>query len=125
MIYIGASIVCLLLLLFVRESMEKLYPIVQVAIFCILFAQIFVHAVKPLFERLATGFTIVPHSETLLYSALLLLVNQFVEALLVEHDLESIAQAVTVAIHVSLVSMWFIKLEPVVLQMIALLERVS
>jgi FtsH-binding integral membrane protein len=125
MMFIGGGIICLVLLLFVRQTMEKLYPIIQIFIFFLFVAQLFRHLLEPIFRKLATSFSNVPYSETLLYTAVLLLVNQLVEGLFHEHDQESIGQAITIAIQLSIVSIWLMKLQPVIAEMVALLQRVS
>lgn len=125
MSFIGYGIVCLLLLLFVRGTMEKLHPIVQVLVYFILIAEIYRQLLRPIFTQLATSFTHIPYSQSILYSAFLLIINELIQAILEENEQEAIGQAVTLAVRASLISMWFVQLRPAIMQMTTLLQKLS
>ncbi len=123
MSYIGYGVVCLVLLLFVRGTFEKLHPLLQVVVCIILFAEIFQQWLRPIFTQLAKSFTMIPYSHSILYTAFLLLISQLLQNLLEGQDEEAIGQAVAIAVRASLVWMWIVQLKPAVTQMTALLQK--
>lgn len=76
----------------------------------------------PLFRRLQFLFGQVPFANLLLASVVIIIVSEFVEHLLEEHDYETIAHLVKLSANVLLVTFWLKEAMPFVSKLQTLME---
>lgn len=122
MTYIFYAVICLLLLTFLKQAFEKLHPIVSIIVVFIIFQFIIMDQIIPLFRRLHFLFGQVPFANLLLASVVIIIVSEFVEHLLEEHDYETIAHLVKLSANVLLVSFWLKEAMPFVSKLQNLME---
>lgn len=100
------GVVVFLLLLFVKESNTKLFPLIFVTAFFVLLARIWTTQIRELIERFDALFLEVPFARLILISATLFLLGQILESILDQFDMESLAYIVFIAIRISIVYLW-------------------
>ncbi|MGN7478359.1 pyruvate formate-lyase [Solibacillus silvestris] len=125
MIALFASIIYLVLFLFLRQTMDKLHNIIVVIAFFIFFQFIVYEQLIPLWQRLAVIFNSVPYSKGLLFTAFLFLLSETICRLLEQMEYEAFATLVTVSIRMTLLLYWINLLQPKFQVLIQLLERLQ
>ena len=123
MISLFASIISLVLLLFIKQSMDKLHSIVVVIFFFIFIQFIVLRQLIPLWQQLNSAFQKVPYSKGLLFTAFLFVLSELICELLDQMEYEAFALAVKLSIRLTLVSYWFVLLQPAFHRLVNLLER--
>lgn len=125
MIVLLGSIIFLVLLLLMKEAYKPLHALLSVIFFFILFQYVFREQIYPLFQTLFTMTASVPYGRSLLFSAVLLLVGRLIATLLEEQEYEAIAELVTLAVRLTLVTFWLMQLTPAFQELQTLLERLQ
>lgn len=125
MITLFASVLLLVLLLFLQQLFDKLHPILVVIFFFILLQFIVRTQLFPLWQQLATLFQNVPYSKGLLYTALLFLCKEVFCALLEQLEYEAYAVLVTLSVRLTVVVYWVNELVLPFQTILRLLERLS
>ncbi|MEK4628269.1 MAG: pyruvate formate-lyase [Solibacillus sp.] len=123
MISLFASIIFVVLLVLIKQSMDKLHAIIVVIAFFIFVQFIILRQLIPLWQKLAQIFTQVPYSKGLLFTAFLLILSELICSLLDQLEYESFVTAVQLSIRIVLVSYWLTLLEPAFRTLVNLLER--
>lgn len=123
MIALFASVIYLVLFLFLKQTMDKLHSIIVVIAFFIFFQFVVREQLIPLWQRLAVIFNNVPYSKGLLFTALLFLLNELICQLLDQFEYEAFATLVTLSIRMTAVLYWINLLQPKFQLLIQLLER--
>jgi hypothetical protein len=118
-----ASIVFIVLLLFLNQVMDKLHPIFVIIFFFIMMQAIVFQLLIPLFQQLQVVFQKVPYSKNLLWTAFLLLIGEMICGLLEQLEYEAFAELVKFAVRLVLVSYWLMLLQPAFQTIANLLER--
>src|SRR5690606_26492167 len=106
MIALFASVIYLVLFLFLKQTMDKLHSIIVVIAFFIFFQFVVREQLIPLWQRLAVIFNNVPYSKGLLFTALLFLLNELICQLLDQFEYEAFATLVTLSIRMTAVLYW-------------------
>ncbi|MEK5185518.1 pyruvate formate-lyase [Solibacillus sp. FSL W7-1324] len=125
MIALFASVIYLVLFLFLKQTMDKLHSIIVVIAFFIFFQFVIREQLIPLWQRLAVIFNNVPYSKGLLFTALLFLLNELICQLLDQFEYEAFATLVTLSIRMTAVLYWINLLQPKFQLLIQLLERLQ
>lgn len=125
MITLFASVLFLLLLVFIQHLFDKLHSVIVIIFFFILLQFIMRLQLFPLWQQLATLFQGVPYSKGLLYTALLFLCKDIFCALLEQMEYESYAVLVTLSIRLTVVVYWVNELVTPFQTLFRLLERLS
>ncbi|AMO85983.1 signal transduction histidine kinase [Solibacillus kalamii] len=125
MIALFASVIYLVLFLFLKQTMDKLHSIIVVIAFFIFFQFVVREQLIPLWQRLAVIFNNVPYSKGLLFTALLFLLNELICQLLDQFEYEAFATLVTLSIRMTAVLYWINLLQPKFQLLIQLLERLQ
>lgn len=125
MIALFASVIYLVLFLFLKQTMDKLHSIIVVIAFFIFFQFVAREQLIPLWQRLAVIFNNVPYSKGLLFTALLFLLNELICQLLDQFEYEAFATLVTLSIRMTAVLYWINLLQPKFQLLIQLLERLQ
>mgnify|MGYP003470179302 FL=1 len=125
MIALFASVIYLVLFLFLKQTMDKLHSIIVVIAFFIFFQFIIREQLIPLWQRLAVIFNNVPYSKGLLFTALLFLMNELICQLLEQYEYDAFATLVTLSIRMTAVLYWINLLQPKFQVLIQLLERLQ
>lgn len=125
MIALFASVIYLVLFLFLKQTMDKLHSIIVVIAFFIFFQFIVREQLIPLWQRLAIIFNNVPYSKGLLFTALLFLMNELICQLLEQYEYDAFATLVTLSIRMTAVLYWINLLQPKFQLLIQLLERLQ
>jgi hypothetical protein len=123
MISLFASIIFVVLLLLIKQSMDKLHAIIAVIAFFIFVQFIILRQLIPLWQQLAQIFTQVPYSKGLLFTAFLLILCELICALLDQMEYESFVTAVQLSVRIVLVSYWLTLLEPAFRTLVNMLGR--
>lgn len=125
MIALFASIIYLVLFLFLKQTMDKLHNLIVVIAFFIFLHFIIREQLIPLWQRLAVLFEMVPYSKGLLFTALLFLLNEIICRLLEQMEYEAFVTLVTVSIRLTAVLYWINLLQPQFQRLLQLLERLQ
>ncbi|MBD8037009.1 pyruvate formate-lyase [Solibacillus sp. A46] len=125
MIALFASVIYLVLFLFLKQTMDKLHSIIVVIAFFIFFQFILREQLIPLWQRLAVIFNSVPYSKGLLFTALLFLMNELICQLLEQYEYDAFATLVTLSVRMTAVLYWINLLQPKFQVLIQLLERLQ
>ena len=125
MIALFASVIYLVLFLFLKQTMDKLHSIIVVIAFFIFFQFVIREQLIPLWQRLAVLFNSVPYSKGLLFTALLFLMNELICKLLEQYEYDAFATLVTLSIRMTAVLYWINLLQPKFQLLIQLLERLQ
>lgn len=125
MIALFASVIYLVLFLFLKQTMDKPHSIIVVIAFFIFFQFVIREQLIPLWQRLAVIFNNVPYSKGLLFTALLFLLNELICQLLDQFEYEAFATLVTLSIRMTAVLYWINLLQPKFQLLIQLLERLQ
>ena len=125
MIALFASVIYLVLFLFLKQTMDKLHSIIVVIAFFIFFQFVIREQLIPLWQRLAVLFNSVPYSKGLLFTALLFLMNELICKLLEQYEYDAFATLVTLSIRMTAVLYWINLLQPKFQVLIQLLERLQ
>ena len=125
MIALFASVIYLVLFLFLKQTMDKLHSIIVVIAFFIFFQFIIREQLIPLWQRLAVIFNSVPYSKGLLFTALLFLMNELICQLLEQYEYDAFATLVTLSVRMTAVLYWINLLQPKFQVLIQLLERLQ
>lgn len=120
-----ASVILLLLLVLIKQSMDKLHALFVVIFFFIFCQFVIRNQLIPLWQKLASIFEQVPYSKGLLYTALLLILSELFCELLEQLEYESLAAIVKLSIRITLVGFWLLELQPALTTLLSLLERFS
>lgn len=116
------GVVVFLLLLFVKESNSKLFPLIFVTAFFILFARMWTTQISGLIERFDALFLEVPFARLILISATMFLFGQILESILEQFDMDSLAYIVFIAIRISIVYLWLDAFEGVLTDLVELVQ---
>jgi len=116
------GVVVFLLLLFVKESNGKLFPLIFVTAFFILFARMWTTQISGLIERFDALFLEVPFARLILISATMFLFGQIFESILEQFDMDSLAYIVFIAIRISIVYLWLDAFEGVLTDLVELVQ---
>ncbi|MEK3766313.1 MULTISPECIES: pyruvate formate-lyase [unclassified Solibacillus] len=125
MIALFASVIYLVLFLFLKQTMDKLHSIIVVIAFFIFFQFVIREQLIPLWQRLAVIFNSVPYSKGLLFTALLFLMNELICQLLEQYEYDAFATLVTLSVRMTAVLYWINLLQPKFQVLIQLLERLQ
>ena len=123
MISLFASVIFLVLLLFMKQSMDKLHGILVVIAFFIFMQFVVRHQLVPLWQQLAHLFNSVPYSKSLLFTAFLFIMNELLCELLEQLEYEAFASLVTLSIRITVILYWIKELQPAFQSLARLLER--
>lgn len=125
MVALIGSVIFLLLLLLMKEAYRPLHGLLTVIFFFVLAQFVFFEQLLPLFQLLFGIARSVPYGHGLLFSAALLIVGQLVATLLNEQEYEAMAEVVRLAVRLTLVTFWFMQLQPAFKELQSLLERLQ
>ena len=123
MISLFASVIFLVLLLFMKQSMDKLHGILVVIAFFIFMQFVVRQQLVPLWQQLAHIFNIIPYSKGLLFTAFLFILNELLCELLEQLEYEAFASLVTLSIRITVIVYWIKELQPAFQSLSRLLER--
>ncbi|WP_063180307.1 hypothetical protein [Lysinibacillus odysseyi] len=105
--------------------MGKLHSIISIIFFFLFLTQVYQFVLYPLFSELASVTNVLPYSKLILYTALLLLFNQLIKAILEEQEYEALSKGVDIAVRGSLILLWIQQLKPAMSQLTVLLQKLS
>ena len=125
MVTLFASVLFLLLLVFIQQLFEKLHSVIVIIFFFIFLQFIMRLQLFPLWQQLATLFQSVPYSKGLLYTALLFLCKDIFCALLEQMEYEAYAVLITLSVRLTVVVYWVNELTTPFQTLLRLLERLS
>ncbi len=123
--YLVFTVVCMVLLNFIKGAMGKLHSIISIIFFFLFFTQIYRFVLYPLFSELVSITDVLPYSKLIIYTALLLLFNQLIKTLLEEHEYDALSGGVDIAVRGSLILLWIQQLKPAMSQLTVLLQKLS
>lgn len=123
--YLVFTVVCMVLLNFIKGAMGKLHSIISIIFFFLFLTQIYQFVLYPLFSELASITDVLPYSKLIIYTALLLLFNQLIKTLLEEHEYDALSEGVDIAVRGSLILLWIQQLKPAMSQLTVLLQKLS
>lgn len=120
-----SAVIYLVLLIFIRQTWDKLHPLISV-IFAVVFIQwLFRQQWVPLMTRFVELTTALPYSRALLYTVSLLMLSGFITKLLEEHDYEALAEVVLLSVRILLITFWLQELTPAFQHLMNLFERLQ
>ena len=125
MVTLFASVLFLLLLVFIQQLFDKLHSVIVIIFFFIFLQFIMRLQLFPLWQQLATLFQSVPYSKGLLYTALLFLCKDIFCALLEQMEYEAYAVLITLSVRLTVVVYWVNELTTPFQTLLRLLERLS
>jgi hypothetical protein len=123
--YLVFTVVCMLLLNFVKGAMGKLHSIISIIFFFLFLTQIYQFVLYPLFSELVSITDILPYSKLIIYTALLLLFSQLIKAILEEQEYDALSEGVDIAVRGSLILLWIQQLKPAMSQLTVLLQKLG
>lgn len=123
--YLIFTVVCMVLLNFIKGAIGKLHSIISIIFFFLFLTQVYQFVLYPLFSELASVTNVLPYSKLILYTALLLLFNQLIKAILEEQEYEALSKGVDIAVRGSLILLWIQQLKPAMSQLTVLLQKLS
>ncbi len=121
---IFAVVILLLLLQLMKQAMPSLHPLFTI-IFTFIFLQfVFVQSIMPWARHFLAIIQHVPYARSLLYTALVFLISEFMFTLLADHEYEALGEVMRIAVRIALVTYWMTELEPAIQTLSNLLKRV-
>ncbi|ATP40962.1 pyruvate formate-lyase [Solibacillus sp. R5-41] len=120
-----ASVVFILLLQLIKQSMDRLHSIILIVFFFI-FVQFVVRGqLIPFWQVLEETFNKAPYAKGLLFTAFLLILSELFCELLDQMEYEAFSTVVKLSIRLTLVGYWFNELQPAFKSVMELLERLQ
>ena len=123
--YLVFTVVCMVLLNFIKGAMGKLHSIISIIFFFLFLTQIYQFVLYPLFSELVSITDVLPYSKLIIYTALLLLFSQLIKAVLEEQEYEALSEGVDIAVRGSLILLWLQQLKPAMSQLTVLLQKLG
>ncbi len=123
--YLIFTVVCMVLLNFIKGAIGKLHSIISIIFFFLFLTQIYQFVLYPLFSELVSITDVLPYSKLIIYTALLLLFSQLIKAILEEQEYDALSQGVDIAVRGSLILLWIQQLKPAMSQLTVLLQKLS
>ncbi|WP_413362632.1 hypothetical protein [Lysinibacillus sp. 3P01SB] len=123
--YLIFTVVCMVLLNFIKGAIGKLHSIISIIFFFLFLTQIYQFVLYPLFSELVSITDVLPYSKLIIYTALLLLFSQLIKAVLEEQEYDALSQGVDIAVRGSLILLWIQQLKPAMSQLTVLLQKLS
>lgn len=123
--YLIFTVVCMVLLNFVKGAMGKLHSIISIIFFFLFLAQIYQLVLYPLFSELVSITDVLPYSKLIIYTALLLLFSQLIKSVLEEQEYDALSDGVDIAVRGSLILLWLQQLKPAMSQLTVLLQKLG
>ncbi len=123
--YLLFTVVCMVLLNFVKGAMGKLHSIISIIFFFLFLAQIYQLVLYPLFSELVSITDVLPYSKLIIYTALLLLFSQLIKSVLEEQEYDALSDGVDIAVRGSLILLWLQQLKPAMSQLTVLLQKLG
>lgn len=123
--YLIFTVVCMVLLNFVKGAMGKLHSIISIIFFFLFLAQIYQLVLYPLFSELVSITDVLPYSKLIIYTALLLLLSQLIKSVLEEQEYDALSDGVDIAVRGSLILLWLQQLKPAMSQLTVLLQKLG
>ncbi len=121
---IFAVVILLLLLQLIKQAIPSLHSLFTI-IFTFIFLQfVFVQSIIPWARHFVTIIQHVPYALSLLYTAIVFLLSEFMFTLLVDHEYEALGEVMRIAVRIALVTYWMTELEPAIQALSNLLKRV-
>ena len=123
--YLLFTVVCMVLLNFIKGAIGKLHSIISIIFFFLFLAQIYQLVLYPLFSELVSITDVLPYSKPIIYTALLLLLSQLIKAVLEEQEYDALSEGVDIAVRGSLILLWIQQLKPAMSQLTVLLQKLG
>lgn len=123
--YLIFTVVCMVLLNFIKGAIGKLHSIISIIFFFLFLAQIYQLVLYPLFSELVSITDVLPYSKPIIYTALLLLLSQLIKAVLEEQEYDALSEGVDIAVRGSLILLWLHQLKPAMSQLTVLLQKLG
>lgn len=123
--YLIFTVVCMVLLNFIKGAMGKLHSIISIIFFFLFLTQIYQFVLYPLFSELVSLTDVLPYSKLIIYTALLLLFSQLIKAVLEEQEYDALSEGVDIAVRGSLILLWLQQLKPAMSQLTVLLQKLG
>ena len=105
-------VICFLILIFVKESYEKIHVIVSVIMVFIILQIIFATKIIPFFKTLSTTFQSVPFIGLLLGSTIIIIFGEFCMKLFEQYDYEVLQYFVHLIVGMTIALLWMEELFP-------------
>ena len=123
--YLLFTVVCMVLLNFIKGAIGKLHSIISIIFFFLFLAQIYQLVLYPLFSELVSITDVLPYSKLIIYTALLLLFSQLIKSVLEEQEYDALSEGVDIAVRGSLILLWLQQLKPAMSQLTVLLQKLG
>ncbi len=123
--YLLFTVVCMVLLNFIKGAIGKLHSIISIIFFFLFLAQIYQLVLYPLFSELVSITDALPYSKLIIYTALLLLFSQLIKSVLEEQEYDALSEGVDIAVRGSLILLWIQQLKPAMSQLTVLLQKLG
>lgn len=120
-----ASVIFLLLLQLIKQSMDRLHAILLIVFFFIFVQFVIRRQLIPFWQLLEETFRQAPYTKGLLFTALLLILSDLFCELLAQMEYDAFATIVKLSIRLTLVGYWFNELQPAFKSVLELLGRLQ
>ena len=105
-------VICFLILIFVKESYEKIHVIVSIIMVFIILQIIFANKIIPLFQKLSSTFQSIPFIGLLLGSTIIIIFGEFCMKLFEQYDYEVLQYFVHIIVGMTIALLWMEELIP-------------
>ena len=105
-------IICFLILIFVKESYEKIHVIVSIIMIFIILQIIFANKIIPFFKTLSTTFQSIPFIGLLLGSTIIIIFGEFCMKLFEQYDYDVLQYFVHIVVGITIALLWMEELFP-------------
>ena len=105
-------VICFLILIFVKESYEKIHVIVSIIMVFIILQIIFTNKIIPLFQKLSSTFQSIPFIGLLLGSTIIIIFGEFCMKLFEQYDYEVLQYFVHIIVGMTIALLWMEELFP-------------
>lgn len=118
-------VILLLLLLFIKQAIPTLHPLFAV-IFTLIFLQVVaMQTIIPWARSFHAMVQSIPYAQSLLYTAVVLLLSEVILQLLTEHEYDTLGEIMHIAVRISLIVYWLAQLQPIIEALTNLLQKVQ
>ena len=105
-------IICFLILIFVKQSYEKIHVIVSIIMIFIILQIIFANKIIPFFKTLSTTFQSIPFIGLLLGSTIIIIFGEFCMKLFEQYDYDVLQFFVHIVVGITIALLWMEELFP-------------
>ncbi|MDN4493332.1 hypothetical protein [Ureibacillus aquaedulcis] len=125
MTFLIYAVILMILLLFIRETINKLHGIIVVIFFFVLLYFLLSMLTIPFLEQLLSYVQSVPYVPQLVYSALFYQLGLFFQSMFEEEDYETFGELVMFSIRIVLLFYWTSELGKILSDLSSILEKLQ